>query len=227
MRWLSLFVFLVGCQTAQQKRESLVADRRDKLKPLSTFHPVRCSVEARLTQPALARYREMFSGEDASTLEFNWHARESSCDISARDGSSKIATNYQGFLETAMCVLMQVHWVNSPFDEMSIDAVNEKDARVHIGKGTNGLYLDPTSFIIETRTPKHGTLIAQYERDRGDYLPSRLTQKTRKGTQIVLDDFEWGDEVAGRRMVRSFLISAGDEKPLEHSRVVFKDCRPD
>lgn len=226
MRWLSLFVFLVGCQTAQQKRESLVADRRDKLKPLSTFRPVRCSVEARLTQPALARYREMYPGEDASMLEYTWHARESTCDVQPR-ADSKTSANYQGFLETAMCVLMQVHWVNSPFDEMTIDAVEEKDARVHIGKSPNGLYLDPTSFSLETRTSKHGTLIAQYERDRGDYLPSRLVQKTRKGTQIVLDDFEWGDEAAGRRMVRSFLISVGEEKPLEHSRVVFKDCRPD
>lgn len=211
----------------------LLRDRVEKLKPLSTWKPAWCRVDARLTQPAIARYKEMFPDEidklTAESLAYTWKARETACEITPLD-SSPLTRNYASFLDTAMCVLMQVHWVNSPFDELKVgaDDIGERDGQVHIRAGESddlGLFVDPRTVAVETRTKGRGVLRAAYAEVDGTWLPQRLVQRT-AGADFVVDTIEWSDTYVGaRRMPHSLWISVGEDKPVQHSQLVFSDCR--
>jgi hypothetical protein len=41
----------------------------------------------------------------------------------------------------------------------------------------------------------------------------------------VLDDLEYGEPVGGRRMLRSFNLSVGTERPLAHSQITVRNCQ--
>jgi hypothetical protein len=128
-----------------------------------------------------------------------------------------------------MCVLMQVHWVNSPFDELKVgpDDIGERDGRVHIRAGGSedlGLFVDPETVAVETRTKGRGVLRAAYTPVDGAWLPQKLVQRTAE-TDFVVDAIEWSDTYVGtRRMPSSLWISVGEDKPVRHSQLVFNDC---
>jgi hypothetical protein len=219
---------LSGCQTAQQKSEALVADRASQLKHLSTYKPTWCQVETELTEPARARYENMFPTESASDLSFVWRARESTCELSPLKPSA-IAKSQQAFLETSLCLLMQVHFVNSPFDElaMSPSDIRPVEPFAHIRAGQNpdlGIFLPRDSVTVETRTKTRGILRAEYASRNGVMLPSRLEQSL-PSTQFVIEEIDY-DMSGPRPLLKSFWISIGAEKPLRHSQAVFRDCRP-
>ncbi|MBX3022858.1 MAG: hypothetical protein KF799_14380 [Bdellovibrionales bacterium] len=226
-------VVFVGCQTAHQRRVSVLADRVQKLKPLSSYKATWCRVEAQLTEPARARYQQMFPEESARAnqdVAFTWKARESTCEVTALDRSA-LTSNYKGFLDTALCVLLQTHWVNSPFDEFPYapERLSDKDGKVHlaIAEGKDlGLTLDPVAFDVETRTKGRGTMLASYAQTDGEWLPTRLEQRTTTGLQIVLDDFVWdSNRIDSRRLPRSLWIAVGEERPIQHSQLKFSECR--
>ncbi len=226
---LSLFsvVLLSACQTAQQKSEALVAQRVAQLKHLSTYKPTWCQVDTELTEPARARFEEMFPSESASDLTYVWRSRESACEISPMK-TSAIAHGQQVFLETSLCLLMQVHFVNSPFDElaMSPSDIEAVEALTHIRAGQNpdlGIFLPRDSVTVETRTKNRGILRVEYADRNGVMLPTRLEQ-ARIGTQFVIEDIDY-DLSGPRPMLKSFWIAIGAEKPLRHSQAIVRDCR--
>jgi hypothetical protein len=228
---------LTGCQTAQQKRLNLVRERISQLKPLAAWPSLKCDIEAHLTQPALARYEQMFAGEAKSisgdgVVSFGWRASESTCELKMRDRSA-FSKSYKSLLNDVLCTLLQVHWVNSPFDELAIgrdDVMEGPDGktRIRLGRGdSQGLFLDPKAVAVETHTGGKGVLRAIYARVDGRWLPAKLSQETGK-VEISLDEFEWSDVyVEGRRMIHSFWLSVGEGEPLQHSKLVFSNCRRD
>lgn len=232
-----------GCQTVQIRNHNLVRDRAEKLRPLSKWRTAWCEVETELTHPAVARYQQMFPKEKARTqesLKFTWRASESACEIKGGE-ESPLMKNQKGFVESAMCLLMQVHWVNSPFDEMDVRTqdlesrqVGEGDGAVeavHVrtaGAGADyGMFVLSPDFKVETRTKSRGVLRATYAENAGEWLPSRLEQSG-TNTQFVVEDIEYSDEKIGsRRMLKSFWISVGTDRALRHSKVSFYNCRAD
>lgn len=230
--FFGLFAIL-GCQTAQQKRIDLLKDRVVKLKPLSTYKPTICRVNVKLTSPAIARYKAMFPAEAKALdhdLVFDWKARESTCEITPVQ-KSPLTANYKSFLDTSLCLLMQAHWVNSPFDEFPYapERLTESEGKVRLAAGENkdlGLVLDPLSFVVETHTKGRGVFTATYAEQAGVWLPQRIAQRTPNGTEIVVDEFVWDSiPTQGRLMPRSMWVSVGDQKPLQHSQLEFSECR--
>src|ERR1035437_6108121 len=96
----TLILTLLGCQTVQQKNMALVQDRAEKLKPLSTWHSQWCRLETHLTEPAIARYREMFPDEaerlNENNLPYTWKARKYTCEINSLQ-PTPLTKNHQGF----------------------------------------------------------------------------------------------------------------------------------
>lgn len=225
--FLFFFLALAACQTAQQRSEKLVMKRAAQLKHLSSWRPMWCQVDTELTEPAKARYEEMFPSESASDLSYVWRSRESSCEITPMKPSA-IAKSQQAFLETALCLLMQVHFVNSPFDELAMASsdIEPVGELTHIRSGANadlGIFLLPDVPTVETRTKSRGILRAEYAEQAGVLLPKRLEQN-RMGTLFVVDDIVY-DLSAARPQLKSFWMEAGTETPLRHSQAQFRDCR--
>ncbi len=230
-RALFVFVFLTGCQTAQQKSERLVNERAAQLQHLSSWPSTWCQIETELTEPAKARYEQMFPFETAPELTYAWRSRESTCEITPLV-PGETAKSHQAFLETAMCLLMQVHYLNSPFDELNLagPGVEPVGEYTHIKAGDKpelGIFLPRDSVTVETRTKSRGVLRALYEERQGQLLPKRL-QQDRGGTVFVVEDIEYDDtaRAGARPMLKSFWIAVGAGTPLRHSKAIVRDCRP-
>ena len=224
---IGLIFLLSACQTAQQKSEALVAERVAQLQHLSSYRPTWCQVDTELTEPARARFEEMFPTESALDLNYVWRSRESTCEIYPLKPSA-IAKNQQAFLETSLCLLLQVHFVNSPFDELAMSASDiesvEPLTRIRAGPSPDlGIFLPRDSVTVETRTKTRGILRVEYADRNGVMLPSRLEQ-AHTGTQFVIEDIDY-DQSGPRPMLKSFWIAIGAEKPLRHSQAIIRDCR--
>ena len=235
--FLLLVLFCVAaCQSTQEKNQTLVRDSFEKLKPLSTWKPTWCRVDTKLTQPALARYREMFVAEteklQTEAWSYTWKARETSCEVTSLE-DAPLSRNHRGILETVFCTLLQTHYVNSPFDELKImpEDISSHEDKVQIKMGVGGaedlgLYLDPKAVSVETRTKSRGALNAVYAESEHQWLPERIEQKTAT-TVLLIDGFEYSAApVGGRRLLKSFWISLGDSRALPHTQVFLSSCRP-
>ena len=233
-KWLWFFPLLVlGCQSVQEKNIAFVHQRADQLHALNTWSPTWCRIETHLTKPAQARYSELYPDEQSKLAEetwaYTWKARKASCEITALEASSPMTKNHQAFLEAAFCTLLQTHWVNSPFAEMQVssnDVVNDRD-RVHIRVAPDsplGIYLDPNSFSLQTKTKGRGTFTVLYTQHGEDWLPESLTQTTGK-LVIRVDSLTYRDSrLNGRPELASFWISVGDTTPLQHTEVQLSNC---
>lgn len=230
MFFVALLVWLVGCQTSNLE---FVSQRATQLKPLNSWHPTWCQVEARLTQPALARYREMLGEVDADTLTYTWKARKTSCEMLPLQ-KSKLVESHKAFMDTAMCLLLQVHFVNSPFADLPFkpeDIVKKDGDIIQIRASAKdpalGIYLDPKEVKVETRTKSRGTFIAVYALSENEYLPARIEQVLPSpASHVVLDQFEYEtSRLNGRRMIKSFWISAGEEAVHPHTQVFLSSCQ--
>ncbi len=232
-RALFLLIFMTGCQTTAQKNLNLFTDRSEKLRPLSKWQPTWCEVETHLTQPAAARYREMFPDEagrlNGEPRIYTWKATQNSCEIIALV-DSPLTKNHRAFLETALCVLLQAHWVNSPFAGLTLTSADlvTSDERVHIRTSPEpelGIYLDPSQFTLETRTKKRGVLSATYAESFGEWRPQSLEQTTAQ-SKILINELEFDSlRLGSRPLLKSFWISVGEKKLLQHSHVVLSSCQ--
>lgn len=241
------FLALGACQTAQQKNLRFLADRVEKLKPLSSWRSSQCDVSVELTEPAKARFKELFPEETdqihRDDWAYTWSARETTCDIRALDIGPAVKSQKE-FLDTAFCLLLQVHYVNSPFDDLKVEpadvvgvkrlttaggdgATYRDEEIVHIVSGSDkdlGIYLPPDGVVVETRTRGHGLLVAEYGDIAGRWLPVHLEQ--RRGNLIFqLEDFKYAEAVEDRRGLESFWIKFGGEKSVLQSKVNVKNCR--
>lgn len=223
---------LIGCQTVQEKNLALIRESADKLKAYASWQPTWCRVEARLTQPAMARYREMLKVDNpgSDVVTYTWKARKNVCEVTPLE-PSELAKNHKAFLETALCMLWQVHYVNSPFSELNFSAndVVSANNRVQIRTTPNdvnlGIFLDPQQMYVETRTKSRGVLSAQYVALDGEWLPSKIEQKQDQRL-LVLDEIQFGDRrLNGRRLPSSIWISVGDVKTHPHTQLLFSDCQ--
>jgi hypothetical protein len=241
------FLGLAACQTAQQKNLKFLGDRVEKLKPLSSWRSSQCAVSVGLTEPAKARFKELFPEEtDQIAREdwaYTWSARETTCDIRPVDIGPAVKSQKE-FLDTAFCLLLQVHYVNSPFDDLKVEpndvvgvkrlttaggdgATYRDEEVVHIVSGNDkdlGIYLPRDRMVVETRTRSHGLLVAEYGDLEGRWLPIHLEQ--RRGNLIFeLEDFKYAETVKNRRMLDSFWIKLSGEKSFLQSKVNIKNCR--
>ena len=228
-----LLCALAGCESLQEKNLDLIKDRSNKLKPLQTWSPTWCRVETHLTQPALARYHEMFPEEidkiGEESWAYTWKAQKTGCEVTSLE-PSPMTKNHQLFLEGALCTLVQVHWVNSPFAELKFntsDVGNDGDQvqiRIASEQGL-GLFLDPQTFTIQTRTKSRGVLTAVYAQRGDDWVPVSL-QQTKGNSTIRLDAIEYSDErLNGRPTLKTFWISIGEGTPLQHTQVNLSECK--
>lgn len=226
-------VFLSGCQLSQHRAMSLIGDRAQKLKPLSRWQQATCEVEARLTSPSIEHYKRILPTEKDALASggwtFRWHARESSCEVTTT-ATGEAARTQKGLLDTALCTLLQVHWVNSPFDELQIasEQVELKDNVVRIRAPMQpelGLYLPTDQFLIETRTKSRGNFQATYAPIANEWLPKRIEVRSGK-TVLALDEFEFDEmRIDGRRMIKSVWLELGEDRSLRQAQLVFTDCR--
>lgn len=238
LRWIPLWLvslLLVGCQSAQKRRLALVEQRLLALRPLSVWTPTRCEVSVEWSEPAKARYAQLFAQEvqEAAKDVYIWNARETSCSIEAPE-KTPLRLMQKSFLENAMCLLMQVHYVNSPFDELTIKAehIHEKDKLVQIRLSDNedlGLFLDPMNFVITTKTKARGTFIAHYAQwgaypQQREWRPTRL-EHIKGNTHFVLDEIRYGEErVGSRSMPAQMTLSVGENRLATHSYLRFSNC---
>lgn len=226
------FICTVGCESAQKKNLQLVQDRVMKLKPLAAWPSVLCKVEVSLSQPAAARYREMFPKEKLrEPWEYTWKAREVACELHGSE-QSPMRDSHKTFMETAMCLLLQTHWVNSPFDELKVgpEAITENGDRVQIRFTTDpelGIFLDRGPFLIETNTKTRGAMLAEYIERDGNWVPSRI-ENHRGGSVLALEemDYELSPIPGARPTLKSFWIAVGTERGLKHSWVAVRECKP-
>lgn len=244
---LLLFPWLAACQTAQQKNLDLLKDRVEKLRPLSSWRPSWCEVSVELTEPAKARFKEIFPNETDQITRadwaYTWSARENTCEIRALD-IGPAAKSQKEFLDTAFCMLLQVHYVNSPFDELKVEpgdivgltrlstvggdgAVYADEEVVHIQSGTDkdlGIYLPRNRMTVETRTRSRGMFVAEYSDIGGRWLPAHLEQ--RRGNLVFeMQDFKYAEAVKNRAMLESFWIKLSGDKTFLQSKVLVKNCR--
>lgn len=165
----------------------------------------------------------------AESLPYTWKATETSCEVTPLK-KSPLLDNYRGFLETALCVLVQTHFINSPFDELEISGarVDVREGRTLLRTGDAqdlGLYLDPQRFNVETRTKGLGVLSADYQDFDGRTLPARLSQR-QGSTVFELGNFEYLAPADGQpRTLKSFAIGVGEERAVAHSLVSVSECQ--
>ena len=228
--WVTL---LGGC--AHQRDVGLVKDRMLKLQPLSKYSSTVCDVETRPTQPALARFTQMYPKEieklQSEAWTFKWRQRESRCEIVPAQGasSSPVVKAQLGFIEAALCLLAQIFYVNSPFDELPLapENVERRDQWIRIGAKNRpelGLFLDRKDFLVVTRTQSRGEFAAHYKQFDLEWLPDRMEHKP-DNMQILLDHMEYGERVGNRRMLKSLMLSVGTERPLPHSQLLVRNCQ--
>lgn len=226
-------LLLISCQTAQEKRIDLVRDRVQKLAPLSNWPSVRCDLTVTLTQPAVARFQQMYpdSAQELhdGTLNFTWLARENMCEVKSAE-ETPIYQNQKAFLQTALCLLLQVYYVNSPFDELKlspqvIEAQGEKVfIRIKPSDPSVGILVDPYQVAVTTQTRGHGHLSARYASREGAWLPEVLEQE-RDGTRFKVEQIIYAvDAHRSRRPPESLWLSVGSEKPFAHSKIDFENC---
>ncbi len=151
------------------------------------------------------------------------------CEVTSLDRSA-LAINYRGFLDVALCALVQTHFVNSPFDELKPVAVEPRGERTFIRTGAEpdlGLYLARDRFVIETHTKGRGVLTAEYTRGERGWVPLRLTQ-TLGQTIVTIDHLEYGAAPHGggstRAQIVRFVRGEGEASP--HSDVTISECQP-
>jgi hypothetical protein len=221
--------WLSACQTTQSKNLALIQDRAAKLKPLSNWSPVLCKAEVTLSQPAAARYKEMYPKEKLEEpWEYTWKAREVACEVYGSK-HSPMRDSHKTFMETAMCLLLQTHWVNSPFDELAADtdSVVSQDPYVQIKMGEDpalGIFLGRQNFTVETRTKTRGTILAEYAEREGAYVLHRIENRVDSSVLAIEEpEYESGPR---RPVLKGFWISVGAEQPFRHSFVSIKECKP-
>jgi hypothetical protein len=236
---LTFLAGLISCQTLHDKDLAIVRDRIDRLQPLSKWHSTQCRVLSELTEPARARYKQMFPGEadlfEEKAWVYLWVSRESGCEIRSPT-SSPLRAQHRKMIDTAFCVLLQTHYVNSPFDDLQVNAesVSRRADRLQILSGSSpelGIFLDPEKFEVETRTRSRGIFVADYAEHgskevwvRERWLPSRLELKT-ESTTLVLDAFDYGPmAIYGRTLLQGFNISIGEKQAVLHTHIRISGC---
>lgn len=221
----------VGCTSIAKRNLQFVEERAEKLRHLSSYEPTWCRVEVKLTEPAAARYAQMFPEESLNVggLTYTWKASESRCEVTPLQ-KSKISENHKGFMEQAMCLLLHTHWINSPFDELKISPDNvegsEKSVRLSSGSSPDlGVFLDRKEFLIETKTKSRGIFLARYASMDGQWQPQRIEHHS-AGNTFVIDQFSYGrPSVTSRASLDGFWILLGTEQPFAHTQVMISDCR--
>lgn len=229
MRKLGLMalLFLVGCQTAARRNQALLEDRVQKLSHLSRTSSTVCRMDVELSEPAAARYREMFPKEK-SLPSYRWRFSEVRCEISP-ETSSPLADAQKALLDTAACLLLQVYWHNSPFDDLELKRLEGHEERVQLITSDDpslGIFLERDRVAMETRTRRLGQLNAEYAEIGGRWLPARLEQRI-EGATVAVEEFDFESNMSGRPHLKAFTLAVGNEQAFRHSRVSVNECRPD
>lgn len=229
-----VFVFVIGCVSQQQKDFEFVQNRVDQLRGLEKWPATVCEIEALPTPSALARYVQLNPAEarrlKPEVWSFKWRQTESRCEI-ASSSKLKAVEMQKGIVQAAMCLPLQVFFINSPFDEVRIAAssVSREERLIHIGDkpGSHlGYYLDTTNTTVLTRTQSKGELSAHYADAGGEWLPDSIEQNT-EALKILLDGFNYSSmRIKDRRMLESLWISVGTDTARRHSQILVKNCAP-
>lgn len=230
---LSLIFVLGGCATQHSKDVEFVNSRVAQLRSLEKYPSLVCDIETRPTPTTISRYIQLNPNEardlKSATWNFKWRQTESRCEISG--GSSLKALKMQkGIVEAALCLPLQVFFINSPFDEVQISpaAVNREDKLIHVSDkpGSHlGYYLDTGNMTVLTRTQSKGELSAHYAETEGEWLPDQIEQKT-EALKILLDGFVYTSErIGNRRLIDSMWISIGSNTATRHSQILVRNCQ--
>jgi hypothetical protein len=126
-------------------------------------------------------------------------------------------------------MLVQVHWVNSPFTDLKFSEkdVHDENGVAHIRIASEpelGLFLNPEHFQIETKTKSRGVLRAEYRLVGEEPRPVELQQVLPKSV-LRVSDIEFSvDQLNGRSLLKKFSISVGEKNPVPYATVEVHDC---
>lgn len=236
-------LIVTACQTPQQKNQVLLQERVQQLAPLSHWQTVQCRAVAKLTEPARARLRQLYPQEteqlEAESWPYIWRASETGCEVRTARATPMIEA-HRTLVSAAFCLLLQTHYVNSPFDGLSpqtSEALISHGSRVQVplGGGEIGMYVDnelseQKTFQIETRTQSRGMFVATYtDRHRipgmrEGWLPERLEERNGR-TWIVVENIQYSPvSLYGRTMIQSFDISVGENQAIPHTHIKLSRC---
>ena len=222
-------ILLTACQTTQEKNAIILKSRVDALhKP--PFKPLRCEYRSELSPAQAQKYRTAFSDEAASIDDWNvvyeWLPRSRNCQVHAKP-LTPVSANQRVFVEEALCTLMQVFWVHSPFDGLRIlpTDVEDRDEQIFIRQKEDsdiGITFHKVDFTMETKTAKNGTLRAAYARVGDLFAPTSLEHQTTM-YHFAVRDFEWGDAA---EPPKSLWINIGEMQapPVPHTKLVLNQC---
>jgi hypothetical protein len=227
------FAILAACQSAQEKDALILKERVDGLQRHGYFKPLRCEMKSELSAPQAQKYRTAFPEEQALvdewTVVYEWLPRSGRCEVHANP-LTPASANQRAFVEEALCTLMQVFWVHSPFDGLRVlpTDIVDQDEKIFIRQRENsdlGIYLDKKTYEMETLTAKNGTFHARYEKFGDHYLPANLEHKT-VSFRFVLRDFEWS-ESSPQDPPKSFWIHVGemDATPTPRTKLTLGECK--
>jgi hypothetical protein len=231
--FLLVTIFLViGCQSAPERDVLIVKDRVEKLRALSSWKPVKCEMRAKIAGPEEVKYRTAFPDEssllDDWQVIYDWRVRRTQCEVHVQPLTPATA-NQKTVVEGALCTLLQVFWVHSPFDGLKVtptDIVDQDDTVFIRQKEESdlGIYLDKKNVNLMTRTAHRGILTAAYEQHGGEWYPKELGQET-TSFKVVIKDFEWDFEKP-RSSPKAFWIYVGDKTSLAaHSHLELVTCK--
>lgn len=228
-----ILVSTVACQSAREKDAILLKDRIEKLSPLSHWTPLDCQVKTELAPQQAQKYMAAFPDEKEHIenwdVTYDWTALRSRCEVRPQP-LTPASANQRAFMEEALCTLMQVFWVHSPFDDLKFDPnkMEDTDKQVFLRENDDsdvGLYLNKADVSFETKTRRKGTYSARYALAGGDWLPAEIKHETPL-FQIQLRDFEW-DPNSHRSPPKSFWLYVGDRSsPTPHTHVEVGECKP-
>lgn len=231
MKWLALVFFAIACQSVQEKNALILKDRVDKLHS-PYWRPMRCRYQAQLAASQLAKYKVAFADEqlllDQFDVTYEWLPHSSKCSVHVTP-LTPLTANQKAFVDQAMCTLVQVFFVRSPFDGLRVlpTDVIDKDDQILLAQRSDsdlGIYLSKKNFDLETRTARNGTLRAKYSQFGEKYLPQELSHQT-ASFNLVLKDFEW-EQAGGRTVPKALTIAVGESvaEPTPHTILHLKEC---
>lgn len=224
---------LLSCQSVEQRNGDLIETRRKQLQTLSHWKSQTCTIRADLSEPAKARYDRLFANSkkkrriDEYLWKYEWRAREVKCEIKPL-GKSEAERDFLNILTATVCVLLHVHWVNSPFDELDLSKMPVQDQSdwVQLGPELKGIRIAKKGVRIDTDTPARGRFSAAYEKDGGEWLPKHLEHTSHESRIVIGEMFYDGNKFGGRRPLNRFSLYVGNSEtePWMHSTVYIENC---
>ncbi len=195
----------------------MVLDRAEKLQHLSKQSLKACEVHFRPAAPLAAAVDTQRAPHSLQEVKGRWLQHRRRCHLNG---------SFPDAVEIAVCRMLQVYWINSPFHELSLQEFDMEESdgfvilRSRSGKGErpSGLWLPRDEFVVEARGRQQTRWRASYHQVGEKYQPYTLEYESNQG-KIVLEDLIY--EGSDWNQLKSFWISVGSEQLVAFGQIEF------